>query len=512
MLRNSFFLLGLLFLAACGTSPTTEQDTLGELHFKFQGNQAAQPHFERGLLLLHNFEYDDARAAFLEAQQADPDMVMAYWGEAMSYNHPLWRQQDYEAGRAALAKLGDTPEARQSKAANELEGQFLQAVELLYGEGAKNDRDQAYSEYLEQLFEAHPEHEEVAAFYALSIPGAVPDGRDMQAYERGAAVASAVLTSNPNHPGALHYLIHSYDDPVHAHLALEAAASYSNVAKDAVHALHMPSHIFLALGKWEDVIRSNIASWEASVARKQAQALDNDALSYHALHWLQYGYMQTGNREAARQIMDDMLVYADTLPSKTARGYLVSMRGAYLVETGDRLHPALEKAIDLSELGITGKAKKWFTDGMVAYLSENRDSLDRLISKLEEARTSSALLVNDSGLPMCSSGSASSYKLTQMDIDYAWVMEQELRAMRAMLDQDDAAVEAYLQAATEKESELRFGFGPPVILKPSHELYGEWLLQKGRTTAAKVQLEAVLERAPNRRIAVELLEGLSESI
>ena len=507
------FLSSILFFTACNTpQPQEESDTLGELHHKFDGNEAAQPHFERGLLLLHNFEYDDAKKAFLEAQEADPEMVMAYWGEAMTYNHPLWRQQEFEDGQAALAKLADTPEARQAKAKNELEQDLLKSVEILYGQGAKNDRDKAYSEFLDGLYEKYPKNEEVAAFYALSILGAVPVGRDMKAYERGAEVAKTVLASNPNHPGALHYIIHSYDDPVHAHLALEAANSYSKVAKDAVHALHMPSHIFLALGKWEDVVTSNIASWEASVARKKALDLDNDALSYHALHWLQYGHLQLGNQEAAKQIMDDMMVYVDSLPSKVARGYLLSMRGAYLIESGDWNHPVLQAQVDMEDLGITAKAKNAFVNGMSAFLKSDADSLDRVIFSLQEAHEASKLLVNESGLPMCSSGSASSYKITQMDIDQAQVMEHQLNALKAMLANDDEVTEAFLQKATEAESQLRFGFGPPVVLKPSHEMYAEWLMQKGRTAAAKAQLEAGLERAPKRRISEKLLAGMGEAI
>jgi tetratricopeptide (TPR) repeat protein len=298
-----FYLLLPLLLFACQQveEPAQTTDQLGELHEAFSVNATAQPHFERGLLLLHNFEYEDAREAFLEAQALDSNAVMNYWGEAMTYNHPLWRRQEFEDGVAALEKLGADAESRAARAATDLERGFLQGAEILFGAGEKDVRDQAYSDHMKMLYEKYPGHEEVATFYALSILGAVPVGRDIAAYEAGAEVAKGVLANNPNHPGALHYLIHSYDDPTHAPLALEAAASYSQVAADAVHALHMPSHIFLAVGMWEEVVSSNIASFAASQRRMEEKGLDYDALSYHALSWLQYGHLQLGNFEEAKQ-------------------------------------------------------------------------------------------------------------------------------------------------------------------------------------------------------------------
>ena len=145
---------------------------------------------------------------------------------------------------------------------------------------------------MEQLSEKYPNNHEISAFYALSLLGSVPDGRDDAIYGKGAIIAKGIIEENPNHPGALHYLIHSYDDPAHAHLALNAANSYAKVAPEASHALHMPSHIYLAMGMWDEVISSNINSYQASINRMERKNLDNNARGYHAYHWLQYGYLQ----------------------------------------------------------------------------------------------------------------------------------------------------------------------------------------------------------------------------
>ena len=171
------------------------------------------------------------------------------------------------------------------------------------------------------------------------------------------------MKENPRHPGALHYLIHSYDDPYHANLALNAADNYSKVAPDAAHALHMPSHIYVAMGMWREVVASNEASWQASVDRMIRKELDNDAQSYHALHWLQYGYLQQGRYEECQQIMTDMVKYVEEKPSQRARAYMIAMMGAFLVETEDWENEVAGIAVDKSDLNVSVRAKIQLSEG-----------------------------------------------------------------------------------------------------------------------------------------------------
>lgn len=250
-------------------SLSLEEVSLGDVNFAVTGSDEALPYFQEGLLLLHSFEFEDAAEKFVKAQQIDSSFVMAYWGEAMSYNHPLWRERYSEDGIAALEKLAGTKEERLSMAKTTIEHDLLEAVEILYSEGDKKEVDMAYKNQMENLYKKYPEHHEVAAFYALSLLGSSKSRKEDDHYELGAKIVQSIIDENPQHPGALHYLIHSYDDPDHATLALDAANSYSKVAPDAEHALHMPSHIFVALGMWDEVINSNIASYEASVARME---------------------------------------------------------------------------------------------------------------------------------------------------------------------------------------------------------------------------------------------------
>jgi len=243
----------LLGLHAGNTSAREAQ--MGDIVFPNSGSEAAQGEFLAGVKALHSFQFDEARMAFERAQAIDPSFALAYWGQAMSDNHPLWAEQDMEAASAALIRLAPTYEARLASAASEKEKAYISAIEILYfSPGDKLQRDFAYSEHMSRMHERWPDDDEVAIFYALSILGTVRRGD--HGYRRqalAAAISQAVFARNENHPGAAHFTIHSFDDPDHAILALPAATVYAGIAPAAAHALHMPSHIFLQLGQWEDV-------------------------------------------------------------------------------------------------------------------------------------------------------------------------------------------------------------------------------------------------------------------
>jgi len=222
---------------------------------------------------------------------------MAYWGKALSYNMPIWGEQDFEAARAVLKSLAPTREERLAKAPTERERDYLASVEQLYGDGDKTERDASYSAALGELSRKYPDDLDARAFYALSLLALTGTTRDTANYMRGAAEAEAVYEVNPRHPGALHYLIHAYDDPVHAPLGLRAARRYGKVAGGAAHAQHMPSHIFFALGLWDDAIAANIDS--LATARAEGGG------GYHPLEWLNYAYLQEGRLEEAAELMAD---------------------------------------------------------------------------------------------------------------------------------------------------------------------------------------------------------------
>ena len=515
------YFVSVLLLISCKTenktpSPSNDLDQevhLGDISLEISGNEHAKTLFEKGLLLLHSFEYEDARTAFTEAQVADPKCAMAYWGEAMTHNHSLWHQQERETADSILQLVDSIQMTEGTYSLLPLEQDFLQAAHILFGEGSKKERDVAYKNFMEDLYNnKYPNHHEVGAFYALSLLGAVKGGRDVAVYEQGARIAQGIIAENPHHPGALHYLIHSFDDPVHAHLAKSAADSYSKVAPDAAHALHMPSHIYVAMGMWDNVIQSNIASWNASIKRMEKQGLDDNARSYHALNWLQYGFLQNGETEKAAQLLEAMTTYCERQPEKQARAYLVNMKGAQLVETNNWSDSFAKISVETEDLSIVKSFAFQFLEGMKAYHEPDPILLDTVIAQMNRKRQASAFYVENQNLPMCGAGGWAGKPPNQLDIDMCQVMEMELKAYAADLKGNSEAAGQWFQKACELDESLSYSYGPPSIIKPVHEAYGEWLLKQNQAQSALTIFEQSLKRHPKRLLSLKGKRSAAEQL
>lgn len=280
---------------------------LGTIHFPNSGKPAAQADFIRGVALLHSFEYLDASRAFQAAQKADPDFALAHWMEALTYRHPLWGEEYLVPARKAFAPLGSTVDARLSRAKTPRERAYGAAIEALYTDAGEKERTRAFADSMRALADAHPADIEASAFAALALMGhAVQVGRPDNATLMSDAVkyAQKVFARNAKHPGAAHYLIHLFDDPRTAEQGLPFAREYAAIAPDAQHALHMPSHIFLQMGAWDDVVASNERAWAASRAWAKRSGLDPSEADYHSLAWLQYAYLQQGRYRSARALID----------------------------------------------------------------------------------------------------------------------------------------------------------------------------------------------------------------
>lgn len=491
-----FLLLPLtILLFACSPSPKKTAN-LNALNIEVQGTPEAKDAFNTGLFLLHSFEYKDARESFRKAIAIDSTMAMAYWGVAMTFNHPIWHQQDPDSARTSLnnrTRVGAEPNS-------ELEADFLESLEILYKEGiAKADRDKNYSEYYTKVSQRYPKNQDVQAFYALSLLGSVQDGRDVEVYEKAGKICAQILKENPQHPGALHYLIHAYDDPDHASLAMEAALTYAKVAPSASHALHMPSHIFVAKGMWNEVISSNIDAYQASVDRMVAKGLDNDARGYHAYHWLQYGYLQKGEFQKASDMLDSMEVYATNTPSKSGRAYLIRLQGTYLAETGAWDSPYADINVDASDLNLSIKAKQYFIKAMKSYSIDDMDSLNATKDLLEALIGRESLFADTLDFKLCIPSDLSTAQPS--DIAAAKAILYQVYALGFMLSGNNDLAEEYLVKSTKLENSIDYSFGPPTIQKPTYELYADWLLSQKRNKEALVQYEKELKRAPGRRLS-----------
>lgn len=480
MEKNSIplFLLSLAIITSAGPVIGADIESLGSLEFPNSGAVEAQEPFIRGVLLLHSFEYDDAREAFLAAQEIDPDFHMAYWGEAMTHNHPLWRRQDRAAARAVLERLPAGAPSRREQG-------YLDALRILYGDGDKVSRDFAYSEAMGALSQRHPDDLEAKSFYALSILGTTQAVRDFRAYMRAGAVVEEVFAANPRHPGAAHYLIHSYDDPIHAPLGLRAARVYADIAPAASHAQHMISHIYVALGRWSDSVESNVQSFEVSEERVERKGLGVDDLNFHAYHWLQYSYLQLGRWQVARQMLDRMHGYALESGSMRARGYYAAMRASWLTETGDIEIPP---SLGTTNTGPTSAAADLFASGYRALTSGRAGQASTAVESLETLLAEQPTTMEDS---------VATERRRVIEV-LTWSLQSQI----ALAAGREREARDLLTRATAAEASMPLEYGPPAIVKPSHELFGETLLQIGEPEAAAMQLTTALERAPRRRAAL----------
>jgi tetratricopeptide (TPR) repeat protein len=476
---------------------------LGSVQFPTSAqSQEAQAHFVRGVAALHSFWYPVALEEFRAASRIEPDFAMAYWGEALAHNHPVWGDpQDTAAARAVLAKLPAAP------APSPREQVYLDAVRALYGEGEKPERDRAYAAAMDAVHRTYPDDLEAAAFYSLALLGvAYGGGSDAGAPEDpaalrtrmpAAAVAQEVLRREPNHPGAAHYILHAFDDPDHAVLGLPAARRYAKIAPAAPHALHMPSHIFLQLGMWPEAAASNEASWQAST--------DVGMPDFHSLHWLLYTYLQQGRSEEAKALLAIIRERLAKGPKQDMRNQVygayiqATMAATFLVETeqwdetSKLLGPEATEGVPQTGTGgpyqafaALAQTPAVFARGLATALTGSGEVQEAVATLQDVSRQ-----VADAPIPFAAS-MAPVLEIQALEIEAA------ASASRGQIDEAIAT----MRQATTREEAMPVAPGPPALIKPSHELLGEILLQAGRHEEAARAFATSLFRHPGRAQSV----------
>ena len=472
---------------------------LGKIDFKTSGNQSAQPYFERGVMKLHSFEYHDALLDFRKAREIDPHFALAYWGEAMTYNHPLWGEQDFAAAITVLNRLSPTYEGRVQKAKTTKEKKLINAINQLYGQGNKTFRDLAYLEKMHQLYDQYPNDDEIASFYALALLGATGTERDIGNYMKAAAIAGDIFSRNPLHPGALHYAIHAFDDPIHAPLGLKAARTYAHIAPDASHALHMPSHIFMALGMWDDVIGANKAAWEAGV--KQNPTSDPKVFTVddlHSLLWLSYGYLQKEEYRTAyllTKIMENIAMKSNT---PMAKWYYSIMRSAYILASCD--FQADLKSLDMQNIELSARVNDLYVNALIALHQKNIKSAKAILNHLK------TIIPNKIEAQELFSDYFTS--ISSKAINTANIMILELQAEIAMFEKKKAQAIQLLNEAITLENNMSVDYGPPIPVKPARELLAEYLMSEKKYREAYSHYVIALKRFPHR---LPLEKGLKQA-
>ncbi|MEO8276902.1 MAG: hypothetical protein ABI639_11835 [Thermoanaerobaculia bacterium] len=506
-------LLGTFLLLTAGSAKATSASPaghgFGKVDFASSGAPAAQADFLDGLALLHDFEYPSAAEAFRRAEAIDPGFALAYWGEAMTFTHPVWMQQDLPAARAALNRLAPTPAERRAKAPTGRERAYLDAVEVLYGNDTnepqsfrsgvadKEARDFAYEKAMADVAARYPDDIDAAAFYGLAILGTAHAGRDVPTYQRAAAVLEKAFERQPDHPGVLHYLIHSYDDPEHARSGLRAASLYARVAPDAGHAQHMTSHIFLALGMWQETIDANVAAMAAVDRMRAAKQLPPKRCG-HYIAWLAYAEQQLGRFDDAKATLSACRTEAmDVKGSPDAAHSLdaddssgaafANLRLAYLVDSEDWTGDVA--AWELPPFATPRTRLDFaFARALRALAGKDLAETKRAISDLEAVSREVLAIAKAQDDPN------PTYRLRP---EILLLEAQALLAeKRGRLD----AAEKLARQATALEDALPIDFGPPTITKPTHELLGEMLQRHGRARALD-EFARALALAPGRRLA-----------
>jgi hypothetical protein len=352
-------------------------------------------------------------------------------------------------------------------------------VEDLYGttpqtaELSKEARDDRYRDAMRRLREAHPEDDEATAFYALAILGTAHEGRDFATYMRAAAAAFEVWNGNPKHPGAAHYLIHSFDDPVHAPLGLPMARAYSKIAPAAAHAQHMTSHIFVALGLWQEVVDANVVASRVQNEGFAARGRD-PRLCGHYPSGLEYGLLQQGKVDEARVVLEACRASDGEGSDAGVRWHRAAMDAAFVLDTASWDEPLGGAATDLdSGLHIAA-----FTRGLAAH---HRGETDGVMAALDILRG--------------------------FEGDETSIFALALEGLSLLAGDPEGAV-AKLRQAAETEAALPYMFGPPRIVKPARELLAEVLVQMGRLEEAAEAYRLQLERTPGRLASVSGLKAL----
>ena len=451
---------------------------------------ASATHVAEGISWLHSFEYERALAAFERAEQADPRAAMAYWGQAMCYEQLLWGNENVEEAQRILAR------ARASGAlarAGERDRAWIATLEPLFGTGDRPSRLSGYASAMAALAAKYPEDPDAASFHGLALlatrtrglagahPSAHTDHAAVQLVgsaeqQQAAGIFARVIEKHPKHPGALHYLIHTWDDPANAHKALDAARAYPSVAPESSHARHMPAHVFMQLGMWPEAIASDEAAAAAAEARVAADKLPVTAQDFHPLSWLVYEYLQAGRDGDARSTLEKLRGPAQATQDPRLLSMLGTLRARVAVETGAWAELANPNFVNYEELFGVAFAAAHRGDTPLAERGRLRLSELAKQPRYAERRVLLEIMALQVGA-----------------------------VLRARSDDVEGAL-GLLADAAKAEQALPAAIGPPALIKPAQEQYAELLLTAGRPEEAVAQFEGTLARMRNRRASLAGLE------
>jgi tetratricopeptide (TPR) repeat protein len=455
----------------CAATP----DQLGKVNFPTTCSSEVQPAIEKGLALLHSFQYKESQQTFTEAATREPKCAMAYWGKAMALYHQLW---DFPGDKTLKEGRKDVQKARKIRSSTPREKGFIAAAAAFYQKKSKMshaDRTKALSSSLERFYAENPGDSEIGSFYALSLVSLAEQDVDTMAnLNKAISILNPLLEKFPDHPGVAHYLIHATDRPELASQGLEAARRYAAIAPDSSHALHMPSHIFVRLGLWQDSIACNVAA-NASGAHAAEMHLAEAHYQRHAMDFLSYSYLQSGQEAKAREVIEltDHIVGANDEEKADSRASLAA-------RTALELHRWSEAAsLPLPRTRRVWLDTTYWARAIGAARSGDVPAAESAVNELTELVAEREKRSRKAGYNL------SNEKATDLREAEAWLAFAK--------GNTNEALERLRAAADDQDKE-----GGESVGIPAREMLADMLLELKRPADALAEYQVALKNSPNR--------------
>jgi len=457
----------------------------GDVSFSFYCQYETREMFDLGLSLLHSFEYEEAEKAFVKVIDADPSCSMAYWGVAMSNFRSLWMQSgtDYLEKGSKLLKIAESLQK------SEREEEYLDAIGEFYKDWENVDEKNRilnFEKQMEFIYNKYEDDKEAAIFYALALrASADPADKTYKNQLKSGKILESLFPNKPNHPGIAHYIIHNYDYPELAELALETARRYADIAPASAHAQHMPSHIFTRLGLWDESIDTNINSTSSAVCYSESVDPDSHwAQELHAMDYLVYAYLQRGNNKMAIAQNEYLNTFKKVFPLDFAASYAMIAIPSRIVLENKQWEKAAN--LELPPLDFPWHQFPWqmsilnFTRSLGASHSGDLTTAEKEI-KILQSFYKELVNIKDE------------YKANQVMIQIitaqAWVQFQKNNHNEAL---------KLMITATEMESKTSKHPVTPGEVLPARELLGDLYLELNKPQEALESYELDIKNHPNR--------------
>ena len=484
---------GIVVLLAGCVSDAQAQDkphaghALGKVEFPVSCSGKAQVEFNRAVALLHHMTYPQSREAFEQVAITDPQCAMAHWGIAMTLFQPLWPTRP----RPEVLQRGwqEVQRARALQPPTERERLFVAAVEAFFFEPASSDywlRIRRWEQASEKVYAAFPDDQEAAAFYALAHLAVAPSDSTSRSYsDRAAEILLRVYERNPDHPGAMHYLVHANDAPGRERESLEITRKYESAAPRNPHALHMPTHIYTRLGDWDGVIRGNLLAADAAL---EYPAGDHGEFVWdefpHAIEYLVYAYLQKGADDRAAAQLQRLRATESLEPTFKTAFHLASTQARYVLERRDwnaavLIIPREPATLDWDRFAWP-EAIAQFARGLGAAHLGKIDEAKAIGTRLGELEAATRKAGED---------------LFARNIQ---MLRLELSAWRAHVEGKGESSVALMVEASELEASTPKHPVTPGPTLPADELLGDLLMEQERPAVALVAYRRAMERYPRR--------------